>query len=345
MEIDGIACPALGNCVAVGSNWDNTSSGPGRGLAMTQSLTGGTWTAAEAPLPSDAAQGDAANATLHAIACAAPGACVAVGSYTSSNGNSNGLIETLAHGTWTPAKAPLPHGAVDIQRLNGIACTAPASCVAVGSYDAKGESLGLIETFSHGTWTPAEAPPPGGAPGANGTTLWAVSCATPGSCVAVGEYFLGKNASTTQGLVEEMVNGTWIPAESPLPGNAARTGQTASLLAVACGTPGNCIAAGDYTDSGKHDLALVETTGVMSKIITSANPSASATPSSSSSAASSSVSSSAQPTESATTTPASVITPGTPPLEVVKELGTELPTGPTPANEVIDLLASACNPA
>ena len=99
-------------------------AGHGRGLAMTQSLTGGTWTAAEAPLPSDAAQGDAANATLHAIACAAPGACVAVGSYTSSNGNSNGLIETLAHGTSTPAKAPLPHGAVDIQRLNGIACTA-----------------------------------------------------------------------------------------------------------------------------------------------------------------------------------------------------------------------------
>ncbi len=31
-------------------------------------------------------------------------------------------------------------------------------------------------------------------------------------------------------------------------------------------------------------------------------------------------------------------------LEVVKELGTELPAGPTPANEVIDLLASACDP-
>jgi glutamate/tyrosine decarboxylase-like PLP-dependent enzyme len=31
-------------------------------------------------------------------------------------------------------------------------------------------------------------------------------------------------------------------------------------------------------------------------------------------------------------------------LEVVKELGTELPAAPTPANEVIDLLASACDP-
>ena len=30
--------------------------------------------------------------------------------------------------------------------------------------------------------------------------------------------------------------------------------------------------------------------------------------------------------------------------EVVKELGTELPAGPTPAAEVIDLLASACEP-
>jgi glutamate/tyrosine decarboxylase-like PLP-dependent enzyme len=31
-------------------------------------------------------------------------------------------------------------------------------------------------------------------------------------------------------------------------------------------------------------------------------------------------------------------------LEVVKELGTELPAGPTPASDVIDLLASACDP-
>ena len=30
--------------------------------------------------------------------------------------------------------------------------------------------------------------------------------------------------------------------------------------------------------------------------------------------------------------------------EVVQALGTELPAGPTPANEVIDLLASACEP-
>src|SRR6185437_9786242 len=30
--------------------------------------------------------------------------------------------------------------------------------------------------------------------------------------------------------------------------------------------------------------------------------------------------------------------------EIVKELGTELPDGPTPADEVIDLLGTACEP-
>lgn len=299
MEIDGIACPAPSNCIAVGSNWYNASTGPGRGLAMTQSLTSGTWTAADAPLPGDAAKADAANATLHAIACTAPGACVAVGSYTSSNGSSNGLIETLAHGTWTPARAPLPSGAVDVQRLNGIACTAPGSCVAVGIYAANNETLGLIETFTHGTWTPAQAPLPTGAPRANGSALWGISCATRGSCVAVGDYTTGKNASNSQGLTEELANRTWIPARSPLPGNAARTSPGAGLFAVACATPGNCVAAGDYTDSSKHDVAMLETTGVISKIIAAGIPSASAT-----------ASSPAQPAESTTTAPASVITPG-----------------------------------
>jgi len=100
------ACPAVGSCVAVGSYED--TGGDNRGLIET--LSDGTWSAIQAPLPTNAEYGVA----LDAVVCPSVGFCVAVGSYqsdeTGPDGSDSyeGLIETLSGGTWTAAEAPVP---------------------------------------------------------------------------------------------------------------------------------------------------------------------------------------------------------------------------------------------
>ena len=228
---------------------------------MTWTLFNGTWTAAESPLPADAAMANHI-AVLDAIACTALGSCTAVGQYTDASGSSQGLVETLADGTWVPAKAPLPSGATAVKQtasLNGIACTAPGSCTAVGQYtDASGSSQGLVETLADGTWVPAKAPLPSGATAVKQTaSLNGIACTAPGSCTAVGQYT--DRSDNGQGLVESLVNGSWTPVKAPLPRNAAGTRRAISLRAVACMTNRSCVAVGSYTDANSDTQALIET--------------------------------------------------------------------------------------
>lgn len=57
-------------------------------------LSGGTWTADDAPLPGGTAQGAKQIAYLTLVACPASGNCLTVGSYTAGGGGTQGLIET-----------------------------------------------------------------------------------------------------------------------------------------------------------------------------------------------------------------------------------------------------------
>ncbi len=236
LQVDDLACSAVGNCVGVGSNWYNSTTGVAESQAMTQTLANGAWAPAEAPLPADAA--DAAGASysyLYGVTCVAAGSCIAVGSYANKGGDTEALIETLAEGTWTATRAPLPAdagiqprtattvNAEKVNALNYVACTAPGSCVAVGTYtDKSGGTRALIENLANGTWVPAAAPLPKGAPRQYGAVLWAVACAAPSSCVAVGSYDTSKSGDQTQGLIESLAGGTWTAARAPIPANAAR---------------------------------------------------------------------------------------------------------------------------
>lgn len=68
-------------------------------------LSGGTWTAATAPLPLGAAT--TKDAYLEWAACPLPGNCVAVGTYTAQDGGTQALIET-ATGKHGQAARPPP---------------------------------------------------------------------------------------------------------------------------------------------------------------------------------------------------------------------------------------------
>ncbi|HEX6527654.1 MAG TPA: hypothetical protein VF070_47705 [Streptosporangiaceae bacterium] len=256
----GMACPVPANCVAVGSNsYYGTSTASGTTVesrAMIQTLANETWTPTEAALPADAAK-TGEHAEFDFVACTAVDACTAVGSYTDTNGSTQALIATLANGTWTPFKAPLPGGATAHQdaALYGITCTASGSCIAVGRYTGPGGThQGLIETMTNGTVVPARAPNP---PRQKDAELGSIACAATDSCIAVGDYTTAKGRT---GLIETLSNGTWIAAAAPLPANAAMTGESAYLSAVACATTSSCVAVGSYTNSRKSTEGLIETT-------------------------------------------------------------------------------------
>ncbi len=83
-----VTCPAAAQCTAAGGYVDSASHL--QGLLLT--LSGSTWTAAEAPLPANASASPAAQ--LFTVACPSAAHCAAAGVYTTSTGYVRGLALT-----------------------------------------------------------------------------------------------------------------------------------------------------------------------------------------------------------------------------------------------------------
>jgi hypothetical protein len=265
-DLEGVACPARGACVAVGANYTKQNIE----IPTIDTLSGGTWTAAEPPLPGDAGQGK--SALLSQVACPAPGTCVATGYYVDKNSHDQGLIETLSGGSWTAQRAPLPAGANPgktsssgpLTALWAVKCPAVGNCVAAGDYvDQNSHDQGLIETLSGGTWTATRAPLPADAAASNPVAfLFDIACPASGTCLAVGHY----NNRNGQGrdLAETLSGGAWTPAAAPLPADAAASqkwnvDQVTGLTAVACTAPGTCVAAGSYDTPNGGVQGVIDT--------------------------------------------------------------------------------------
>jgi hypothetical protein len=262
MELDGIACPVTGTCVAVGAISGSNPADNGTPQPVIATLQDGTWTVVLAPLPAGASASPRA-ADLSDISCTAPGSCVAVGSYLSTSGYWCPLIETLTNGNWTPGTAPLAANTGTVQ-LYSVACPAAGTCVAVGN-DVIGNSAGpgtdagMIETLADGTWRVATAPRPTGAPGQFWGYLWAVACPAPGSCVAVGDYDTS-SSETSLPQIDTLSHGTWTAAiTGSLPSGAGKT-QSALAGNVACTLTGDCLALAEYTSAQGYQESFIEST-------------------------------------------------------------------------------------
>ncbi len=253
-----VSCASPSSCVAVGQY---TTTG-GTTAAYITTLAGTTWSAAAAPLPSDSSGG---TSLLFGVSCATPGNCAASGQYNSTGGNA-GLLETLANGTWTATRAPVPANAatgssftVDIQ----VVCGSASSCVAVGSYEIQGGGGGpLVNTWNGSAWTGIEAPMPSDATAGGGGQLTAVSCASPSSCVGVGLYETGTPTGTA-GLIDTLSNGSWTATRAPVPADAnTGSGLETNLNEVACSTPVSCLVVGTYGAGPGNATAFVDSLGV-----------------------------------------------------------------------------------
>src|SRR5271165_543193 len=253
-----VSCGSAASCAAAGTYPDASAHTQG----LFDALASGSWSATAAPLPGDAA----ANPAVHpnAVSCPAAGACVVAGTYTSSTGTA-AVLDTLASGTWSGTRAPVPSGAgTGNQALKGVACTSSTSCVAVGSYpDAANRTTALIDTLASGTWTAAVGPEPANAGtdggGTQSSSLNQVACPVAGSCVAVGNY---EDASAfLWGLIDTLSSGAWSATAGPEPANAGTEGagtQSASLSSAACASSTACAATGTYRDTNPRTEGLID---------------------------------------------------------------------------------------
>jgi hypothetical protein len=271
--LQAVSCPVAGSCAATGQY---QASGAREALVAT--LAGGTWTAVTASLAGlSPAPASNPGGMLRSVSCPEAGSCVAVGSYLDSAGHEDGLIESLAGGTWTSLVAPVaglkPAPAIragDIVWLMSVSCPAPGTCVAVGQYnDVNNGRDGFAETLSGGSWSATTMPVTGLLPRAQFVnSLTGLSCAAAGPCVAIGTY--QDVSGFEHGVLATLGGGAWKPVTAPVTGLDPPVIYTADVTqppyqvpvtvsSVSCPASNWCVAAGSYADPGKSLHGLIET--------------------------------------------------------------------------------------
>ena len=130
--------------------------------------------------------------------------------------------------------APTAGGSNDY--FNSDSCTSSAFCMAVGGYSQSGHLPGLSEMFSGGSWVAEPVPSP-----AQGVNVFAneVSCASPASCLFVGDHWAGKRGPAAN-LAEAWNGSSWRIVATTGP---ARTSYS-FLDDVSCPTTRFCLAIG-----------------------------------------------------------------------------------------------------
>jgi hypothetical protein len=197
------------------------------------------WPAAGAlGLPAGASASQAAT-SLPSVSCGSSTQCVAVGAYSGASATEP-MVTTAASGAWGAGAAiGLPSGASS-GSLASVSCIAAGSCTAVGNDDAGGHPI--VATDTAGAWSAATE--------LTGTgSLAGISCLAGNICSAVG-------SDGGQPMAMNGTGGALTHVTAPTLPTGATSG---ALSSVACTTPGNCLAAGNYVDAGGHTQAMIAT--------------------------------------------------------------------------------------
>ena len=127
-------------------------------MVSSRRLSGGTWTAQEGPLPSDA--GPDPTATFKDVSCPTAGWCVAVGGYIDTSGHIRSIFDVLSGGHWTATEAPAPSDlANQVEMISACPAPRPGPALRWAIYvNTGGKEPGLIDTLSNGQWTRRSPP-------------------------------------------------------------------------------------------------------------------------------------------------------------------------------------------
>jgi hypothetical protein len=229
-KLQGVSCPARGDCTAVGSVGDRTT---GAEATLAEQWNGRGW--AIQPTPSLTGQ-----ATFLGVSCLSATDCTAFG--TQQVQPASALIEHWDGTSWTVQPSPTPVGSTEADLVGG-SCTSPASCTAVGLYDPSGGpgEQPLAEFWDGTSWTLQHVPMPAGA---SVGSLDGVSCPSATRCIAAGGY-RPKLGSGVRPFVARWNGTAWTARTVPMPAGALG----AFLTGVSCTSPSGCTAVGDFDNA------------------------------------------------------------------------------------------------
>jgi hypothetical protein len=212
---DRVSCPTRDACTAVG--YYTTPSGSG--LPLAERWNGSNWQIEAIPNPAGSSF-----SVLDSVSCLKQQVCVAAGSQV-TGGVTTPLLERWTGSAWQVEAAPVPTGST-ASYFEGVSCTSPRACTAVGSYfTSANTALTLVERWNGSQWEIQATPKPAGS---TEDQLNDVSCTTERACTAVG--FSGGVA-----LVERWNGSKWEIQLTPAP---------SFLQDVSCTAPGACAAVG-----------------------------------------------------------------------------------------------------
>jgi hypothetical protein len=249
-SLNDVSCTATNNCMAVGTFLGRIQGTSGyQNFTLAETWNGSTWTVVPSPSPRLPGGG----AELNSVSCTSSTSCMAVGETLVFHEPGGYLVPHPLAESWngtTWQVAPTPALAHSGAGLNGISCTSPSSCLAVGNegFPKNPNLFTLAEQWNGTAWKFVPTPPP---PTPGGITLSTVSCAGAGACMAAG-YFGYNNGTGTSLTLAEQWNGTsWHRLGTPTPGSSG------TLAGAACTAASACMAVGGHLENG---LTLVNGT-------------------------------------------------------------------------------------
>jgi len=217
----GVSCVPPTRCMAVGGYGNGTT---GASPPLAETWNGSTWALQSIPNPPGTT-----GSMPQGISCAPAGACTAVG-FTLGGATDQAPLAEHWNGTaWAIQPTPVLSG---LASLNGVSCTGPARCMAVGAV----ATSALAETWNGTTWTVRHAPPH---PGGSADDLNGISCTSAASCTAVGG-----------GLAEVRGGSRWAVQQTASPAGHNL------FESVSCVAARTCTAVGDGSASASAHQAL-----------------------------------------------------------------------------------------
>jgi hypothetical protein len=232
-DLLGVSCTKAGPCYAVGGNVaDNAQS------SVAELWNGSKWSVQPVKLSVSSN-----SSLLRAVSCTTATNCTAAGFYHDPALGARALAQDFSI-RWQDV-SPMPFNGTMAAGLNGVSCTSPNACLAVGRVERGGAFQEISQTWDGTGWKARVMPK------SMITNLAAVSCTTATACTAVGNIVTGGNAAP---LAERWNGVHWTIQKVPHPSGAARS----LLTSVSCPTKNSCFAVGFTTNASNQQRTLAE---------------------------------------------------------------------------------------
>jgi len=232
-EVVGNYFPAVGTSKANGEYWNGSGWSSEVQLVAEESGNGGAY--------------------LKDVSCVAEKECYGVGYFLSKNAEWKQLVGQWFGGGWSVTVNPeAPAGSTGAW-LEDVSCSSYANCAQAGFYDdGTGVRRPLIKSAAGGGFgiQPLVIPE-----GAVRTELFGVSCPTPTSCMAIGDYRVPGRA--VRGIGYSYEGSGWVDHYPLNPADQAEGDGTLVLQSISCPRAGLCLGAGSYMSiTGVAPLAV-----------------------------------------------------------------------------------------